>query len=164
MTRPTPILVSKTVRNLLVCAMTLVLSLLVWAVPIVLVISLGGFAVALVLSFPVHLFSRVVPRGVAILYVFLLLLVVLLLVFYVLVPLLLEQVGALISALPDLIQNVERYLLRVLEALDRKDLLPGTPENITARLEQISGRASGSSPATCSAARWVSSSGPSASP
>ena len=49
-------------------------------------------------------------------------------------PLLLEQVGALIIALPDLIENLERYLIGVLEALDRNDLLPSTPENIAARL------------------------------
>ena len=42
------------------------LVLIVWAVPIVLAISLGGFAIALVLSFPVHLFSCFVSRGVAI--------------------------------------------------------------------------------------------------
>jgi predicted PurR-regulated permease PerM len=134
MRRPTPILISKTVRNLLVCAMIAVLLLIVWMVPIVLVISLSGFAVALVLSFPVHLFSRFVPRDVAILCAFLLLLAVLLLVFYVLVPLFLEQMGALISALPGLSQNVERYLISVLKALDRRDLLPSTPENIAARL------------------------------
>jgi predicted PurR-regulated permease PerM len=114
--------------------MIAVLLLLVWAVPIVLVISLSGFAVALVLSFPVHLLSRFVPRGVAILCAFLILLAVLLVVFYILVPLFLEQMGALISALPGLIQNVERYLIGLLEALDRKDLLPSTPENIAARL------------------------------
>jgi predicted PurR-regulated permease PerM len=58
----------------------------------------------------------------------------LLLVFYVLAPLLLEQVGALISALPGQIENLEQYLIGVLEALGRKDLLPSTPENIAARL------------------------------
>jgi predicted PurR-regulated permease PerM len=50
------------------------------------------------------------------------------------VPLFLEQMGALISALPGLIQNVEHYLIKGLEALDRKDLLPSTPQNIAARL------------------------------
>ena len=134
MTRPTPIPVSKTVRNLLVFAVISVLLLIVWAVPIVLVISLAGFAVALVLSFPVHLFSRFVPRGVAIPSAFLILLAVLLLVVYVLAPLFLEQVGALIGALPGLIQNLERYLIGLLEALDKKDLLPSTPEKVAARL------------------------------
>jgi predicted PurR-regulated permease PerM len=134
MTRPTPIPVSKTVRNVIACAIVSVLLLIVWAVPIVLIIFLGGFAVALVLSFPVQLFSRVVPRGVAIPFAFFILLAVLILAFYVLAPLLLEQMGALISALPGLIQNLERYLIGVLEVLDSHDLLPTTPENIAARL------------------------------
>jgi hypothetical protein len=47
------------------------------------------------LSFPVHRFSRFVPRRVAIPFAFLILLAVLLLVVYVLAPLLLEQVGTL---------------------------------------------------------------------
>ena len=38
--------------------------------------ALAGFAIALVLSFPVHLFAQYVPRGLAILLSFLILLVV----------------------------------------------------------------------------------------
>lgn len=132
--RPTPILVSKVVRNLIILASLAVLALIVWAVPAVLVISLFGFAVALVLSFPVHLFSRIMPRSLAILLAFLILLAVLLLVFYVLVPLLLSQMGALVSALPGLIDNLEGYLIGALETLNRHDLLPSTPEDIAARL------------------------------
>src|SRR3546814_77109 len=88
--RPTPIPVSRTVRNLILFAIIGLLVLIVWAVPVVLVVSLGGFAAALVLSFPVHLFSRVMPRSLAILFAFLILLTVLLLAFYVLAPL---QIG-----------------------------------------------------------------------
>ncbi|MGZ9034187.1 MAG: AI-2E family transporter [Rhodospirillales bacterium] len=127
-------MVSKTVRNLIILATLAVLVLIVWAVPAVLVISLFGFAVALVLSFPVHLLSRIMPRGLAVLLAFLILLAVVLLVFYVLVPLLLSQMGALVSALPGLIDNLERYLIGALEALNRKGLLPSTPEDIAARL------------------------------
>jgi predicted PurR-regulated permease PerM len=132
--RPTPIPVSRTVRNLIILAVAAVLALIVWAVPVVIVVSLGGFAVALVLSFPVQLFSRAVPRSLAILLAFLILLAVLLLASYVLVPLLVAQVGALVGALPGLVQNLEHYLVRVLEALDRRDLLPSSPEDIAARL------------------------------
>jgi predicted PurR-regulated permease PerM len=131
---PTPIRVSRAVWNLIVLSIIAALLLIVWAVPVVLIISLGGFAVALVLSFPVQLFSRLIPRDLAILLSFLILLAALLLVFYVLIPLLLTQVGALISALPSLIQNLERYLIGVLEAMDRRDLLPSPPEVIAARL------------------------------
>src|SRR3546814_20834133 len=77
------------------------------------------------------------PRVLAILLAFLILLAVLLLVFYVLAPLLLTQMGALIGALPGLIQNLERYLIRALEALDRNDLLPGTPENIAVERKSV---------------------------
>ena len=132
--QPTPILVSRTVRNLIILATVAVLVLIVWAVPAVLVVSLGGFAVALVLSFPVHLFSRILPRSVAILLAFLILLAVLFLAVYVLAPLLLSQMGALVGALPGLIDNLERYLIGALEALNRRGLLPSTPEDIAARL------------------------------
>ncbi len=132
--RPTPIRISRTVWNLIVLAIIAVLMLIVWAVPAVLVVSLGGFAAALVLSFPVHLFSRVVPRELAILLAFLILLAVLLLISYGLVPLFLAQVSALISALPDLVRNLEQFLIGALEALDRNDLLPSPPEVIAARL------------------------------
>lgn len=133
---PTPIRISRTVWNLMLLSILAVLLLIVWAVPAVLVVSLGGFAVALVLSFPVHLFSRVIPRDLAILLAFLVLLAALLLVFYVLTPLLLTQVGALIGALPGLIQNLERYLIGVLAALEQRELLPSPPEAIAARLAQ----------------------------
>lgn len=132
--RPTPIRVSRVVWNLIVLAIIAMLVLIVWAVPAVLVVSLGGLAIAMVLSFPVHLFSRVMPRSLAILLAFLILLAVLLLVFYVLAPVLLAQMGALVSALPGLIQNLEQYLIGALEALDRNDFLPSTPEDIAARL------------------------------
>lgn len=110
--------------------------MILWAVPIVPAISLGGFAVALVLSFPVHFFSRFVPRTLAILLAFLILSAVLLLVFYVLVPLLVSQVGALAVALPALVQNLEQYVVRGLAVLDTKDFLPGTPEEIAARFTE----------------------------
>lgn len=98
-----------------------------------LVVSLGGFAVALVLSFPVGLFSRFVPPGLAIPLAFLILSAILLLMFYVLVPLLVSQVGALVNALPALVQNLEQYVVRGLEALDTKDFLPSTPQEIAGR-------------------------------
>lgn len=134
--RPTPIRISRAAWNLLVCALAALLVLILWAVPIVLAISLGGFAVALVLSFPVHLFSRLVPRTLAILLAFLILTAILLLVFYIVVPLLVSQVGALAGALPTLVQNLERYVVLGLEVLDTKDFLPGTPEEIAARFTE----------------------------
>lgn len=134
--KPTPIRISRTTWNLVLLALAGLLVLLLWAVPIVPAVSLAGFAVALVLSFPVHLFAQYVPRGVAILLSFLILLAVLLLVAYIVVPLLLSQAGALVAALPDLVQNLEQYLVRALQALHRRDLLPDTPEAVAARLTE----------------------------
>jgi predicted PurR-regulated permease PerM len=121
---------------LILCILVAVLVLILWTVPIVLAISLGGFAVALVLSFPVHLSSRLMPRSLAILLAFLILSAILLLVFYILVPLLVSQVGALAIALPTLAQNLEQYVVQGLEVLDTKDFLPGTPEEIAARFTE----------------------------
>jgi predicted PurR-regulated permease PerM len=39
-------------------------------------------------------------------------------------------------ALPDLVQNLERYLIRALNALHRRELLPDAPEVVAARLTQ----------------------------
>jgi len=134
--KPTPIRISKTTWNLILLALTSLLVLLLWAVPIVPAVSLAGFAVALVLSFPVHLFARYVPRGVAILLSFLILLAGLFLVAYIVVPVLLSQAGALVTVLPDLVQNLERYLILALNALHRRDLLPEAPKAVAARLTE----------------------------
>jgi predicted PurR-regulated permease PerM len=110
------------------------LILILWAVPIVPAVALAGFGVALVLSFPVHLFTQAVPRGLAILLSFLILLAVVLLAAYILLPLIVSQAGALVNALPDLVQNLEQYLVRALRVLAERDLLPDTPEAVAARL------------------------------
>lgn len=133
---PTPIRVSRPVRNLIVLTPLALLLLVFWAVPGLLVVTLGGFAVALVLSVPVQLFSRVMPRGVAIFLAFVILVAVLLLISYVLVPLFLTQVGALIAALPGLVRNLEAFLIEGLQALDSRNLLPGTPEDFATNLGQ----------------------------
>jgi predicted PurR-regulated permease PerM len=134
--RPTPIRISRTAWNLIVGAGVAVLVLIVWVVPIVLVVALGGFALALVLSFPVALFAHFLPRSLAILLAFLILLAILLFVAYVFVPILVAQAGALVGALPGLVQDLERYVIRVLEALDTRDLLSSAPEEIAARLAE----------------------------
>ena len=132
--QPTPIPISKAARNLIALVLVATLALILWAVPVVLVVALGGFAVALVLSFPVGLLSRFMPRSLAILISFLILLTVLLLASYVLLPMILSQMTALIEALPDLIGDLEQLVIGALEALDRNDLLPGTPQGVAARL------------------------------
>ncbi len=132
--RPTPIRVSRTVWNLIVIAPIALLFLIVWAVPAVLFIFLGGLALALVLSFPMALFTRILPRGLAIAIAFLVLLAILLLAAYVFVPLLVSQAAALINVLPALVQDLEFYVVRALQALDMQDFLSSTPEDIASRM------------------------------
>jgi predicted PurR-regulated permease PerM len=132
--KPTPIRISTTMWRVVLTALAVILVLVLWAVPIVPAVALAGFGMALVLSFPVHLFAQIVPRGLAILLSFLILLAVLLLVAYILLPLIVSQAGALVTALPDLVQNLEQYLVRALRALDARDLLPDAPEAVAARL------------------------------
>jgi predicted PurR-regulated permease PerM len=132
--KPTPIPISTATWRLILLGLAAVLVLILWAVPIVPAVALAGFGVALVLSFPVHLFAQVVPRGLAILLSFLILLALLLLMAYILLPLIVSQAGALAAALPDLVQNLEQYLVRALRVLDARDLLPDTPEAVAARL------------------------------
>src|SRR4051794_14882003 len=93
--KPTPIRISMTTWHLILIGLVALLALILWAVPIVPAVALAGFAVALVLSFPVHLFAQHVPRGLAILFSFLILLAVLLLLAYILLPLIVSQAGAL---------------------------------------------------------------------
>jgi predicted PurR-regulated permease PerM len=132
--KPTPIQISTITWRLILFGLAALLVLVLWAVPVVPAVALAGFAIALVLSFPVHLFARYVPRGLAILLSFLILLAVLLLLAYILLPLIVSQAGALVTALPDLVQNLEQYLVRALRALHARDLLPDTPEAVAGRL------------------------------
>ena len=131
---PIPIRISRATSKLLLLGLVTLLLLILWAVPVLPAVALAGFAVALVLSFPVQLFARFIPRGLSIALSFLILLAVLLLVAYILLPLIVSQAAALVTALPDLVQNLEQYLVRALNALDRRNLLPDSPEAVAARL------------------------------
>jgi predicted PurR-regulated permease PerM len=131
---PTPIRISRTTRNVIALATVAALVLIAWAVPAVIVVSLGGFGLALVLSFPMRLFSRMAPQGLAIALSFLLLLLVLALAFLFLVPLLVEQFGALVSAVPSLIDNLEQVMIHALDRLERNGLLPRPAEEIADRI------------------------------
>jgi predicted PurR-regulated permease PerM len=132
--KPTPIRISTTTWRFILFGLAALLVLLLWAVPIVPAVALAGFAVALVLSFPVHLFAQAVPRSLAILFSFLIMLAMLLLLAYILLPLIVSQAGALVIALPNLVQNLEQHLVRALNALHARDLLPDTPEAVAGRL------------------------------
>lgn len=132
--RPTPIPVSRTLRNLIIAALVGLMAAICWAVPVVVVVVLGGFALAIVLSFPVQLFMRLVPRGLAILISVVLVILALVLALLFLAPTIVDQVGALIRALPGLIRNLEGFTIAVLERLDANGLLPNPPEETAARI------------------------------
>lgn len=131
---PTPIRISSRTRNFILFAIVLALVLIVWAVPSVLILSLLGFASALLLSFPVGWFLRFMPRGPAMLLSLLILLAILVLALLFLVPLIVDQVTALVENLPALAQTLEEYVLAALEPLRERGLITRTPEEIASRL------------------------------
>lgn len=144
MVHPTPIRISKRTAIVLALAIVAMLVLVLWAVPSALITVVGGFALALVLSFPVRTLSRWMPRGLAILISFLAVFGVVLLVILILVPLLVLQGVALVSALPDIANNAQQYLVAGLELLDRNGLLPGTTDQALSRIgENLSDTARG---------------------
>lgn len=120
---PTPIFVSSRVLALVVGVIVLVFALMIYAAPIIPVVAFGGMALAIVLSFPVRALSRIMPRGFAILITFLVLigLVVLALVF--LVPSLLRQLGNFILIVPTIANDVNRFLLDLIQPLRERDVL-----------------------------------------
>lgn len=124
----TPIWISRRTRSWLVIAALAALLLLMYLVPTLVVLTLGGGALALVLSFPVRALSRLMRRSVAILLSFLLTVGLLVLAIAIVVPILLEQLGALVNAVPGIAQRIDEQLPSLLDRLAARGLLPQTPE------------------------------------
>jgi predicted PurR-regulated permease PerM len=144
MSRPTPIPISKRTRAALVLAAIAGLVLLGWFAPSALYIAVGGFALALLISFPVRVLSHVMPRWLAILLTYLVLVAAALLAFAILVPLLVEQLSSLIAASPDLARQADRLTRGVLlQSLADRDLLSGaSPDEVMSNLlDRLSERA-----------------------
>ena len=135
-TRPTPIRISKRTRTVLVVLCGLALILLMWFAPTVPVVLLGGFAVAMALSFPVRWLSHLMPRGLAILATFLILIGACILAFLVLVPILIVQLASLVKAAPDIAHDANSTVRALLEPLSQLGLLPGTPDQFMSNLGQ----------------------------
>ena len=112
----------------------MLLVLLLRAAPSVLVVALGGIALALVMLFPVRLLAQRLPWGWAIGLSFLLVVGLIVLGVAILVPILVQQLGALVEQAPDLLRRGEEVLHGFLEPLTRRGFLPGTPEQFLARL------------------------------
>lgn len=141
---PTPIWIPYRARTALVLAFVGLLAFAVYAAPAVPLVAAGGFVVALALSFPVRFLSRFVPRPVAILASFVLLILSALLVFSVLIPLLMDQLVALLDAAPRIADRAERTLRGVMEPMAERGLLPGTPDELLSGLaSDLFGRAEG---------------------
>jgi predicted PurR-regulated permease PerM len=120
----TPILVSKRTGVAFVVVGAAALLLLLWQAPSVLAISIGGAMLAVVLSFPVGLLSRVMPRGAAILLVFLLVASLFLALIVGFVPVLVEQLASLVDAAPGIARRLGERVPSITERLAERGLLP----------------------------------------
>jgi predicted PurR-regulated permease PerM len=112
-----------------------ILVLLFWAAPSALIILGGGTFLAVLLSIPVNAVARLLPRGLAVLAVFLVLLTLLgALLFFVLPPLV-AQLGEAITEAPTFAAQVDTFLrTEVLEPLEEQGLIP---EGVDAVLSQL---------------------------
>ncbi len=127
---PTPIRISKRTRTALILAVLVLLGLVIWRVPSVLTTVVGGFALALALSFPVRWLSRIMPRGLAILTSFLLVVGIFVLAALFLVPLVVEQFAAFVRTVPDIANTAERYLRDALNFLQDRGFLPTDSDEV----------------------------------
>jgi predicted PurR-regulated permease PerM len=133
---PTPIRISKRTRTVLLVLGGLALLLLMWFAPTVPVVLLGGFALAMALSFPVRWLSHLMPRGLAILATFLILLGAGALALLFLVPILIAQLASLVRAAPDIAREANATVRALLDPLSQLGLLPGTPDQFMSGLGQ----------------------------
>jgi predicted PurR-regulated permease PerM len=132
--RPTPIRISRRTRTVLVVLGVLVVGLIMWYSPTVPVILLGGFAVALVLSFPVRWLSHIMPRWLAMVVTFLVLVGLFLLAFLILVPILVVQLVSFVKAAPEIVAGARDTVRNLLQPLTDYGLLKGTPDEFMADL------------------------------
>jgi len=131
----TPIYISERVRNVLLGLVLFGLLLVFWVAPSALVVLLGGAFGAVLLSVPVNALSRVLPRGLSVLAVFLLLFLLAAVVVLLVLPPLLTQLGAAIAAAPDALSQVDAFLReQVLGPLQAKGLLPEGVDEVLSRL------------------------------
>jgi len=124
--RPTPIFVSSRVLIVAVAVGLGLLTLLLYAAPTVPAVALGGIALAIVLSFPVRALSHFMPRGLAILVTVLALIGLISLALFILVPLLIQQLSTLVRTTPQIANSANQLLLDVIQALDERQLVPGS--------------------------------------
>jgi predicted PurR-regulated permease PerM len=132
----TPIWISRRTRQALVVAGVATLALVLWRVPTLVSLCAGGVALAVALSFPVRTFSRVMPRSAAIASTILLAAALIGLVITVFAPIIVDQLRALVAAVPGIAGQLDARVPSVLDSLTARGLLPGTPEHVLADMQQ----------------------------
>lgn len=134
---PTPIVITRRQRNVLVGVIVLAIVLVSWFAPTVPKLVLAGGALALILSFPVRVLSRPLPRGLAIVLVMALLAVGLSLAVLILIPIAISQLAALVEDVPGLIAEADDLLRRVVTAVVARGLIdPATqPQQIIDQIQ-----------------------------
>lgn len=132
---PTPIPISPRMRTIILIALAVVVLLVLRAVPSVLQLFLGASTLALLLSFPVGLLARFMRRGWAIVFTILTLNLLILLALVVVIPLLIQQLGALIAALPQYLSDLENSVHNLLQPLRDRGVLPAQPQELTGSLQ-----------------------------
>jgi len=132
----TPIWISRRTRHALIVAGVATLALLVWRVPTLVSLSVGGAALAVALSFPVREFSRVMPRTAAIALTILLAAALIGLAITVFAPIVVDQLRALVAAVPRIAGQLDARVPSVLDWLAARGLLPDSPERVLADTQQ----------------------------
>jgi predicted PurR-regulated permease PerM len=123
-TGPTPIPISPRTRTIILISLVIASVLLLRAMPSVVGIFLGGSIIALLFSFPVRLLARYMPRGLAILLTILAANLLIILALVVFVPRLVEQLSALLDALPQYMADLESSVNSLLQPLRESGVLP----------------------------------------
>ncbi|MBA2377139.1 MAG: AI-2E family transporter [Actinomycetota bacterium] len=126
----TPIPISRRTRNILIFAAAALLLFICWMVPDALVMAIGGATLAIVLSFPVRLFGRVMPRGLAILSSFLLVIGLIALAVASIIPVIVDQLSSLIGAVPGVVMQAGDSVNDVLAPLKERGILSGSSDNL----------------------------------
>ena len=132
----TPIWISRRTRHAVMSASVAALALLLWRVPALVSLSVGSVALAVALAFPVRTFSRVMPRRAAIAFTILLAVALLVVAITVLVPVIANQLGALVTAVPGIARQLDDRVPSTLDWLAARRLLPGSPTSVLADMQQ----------------------------
>ena len=131
----TPIWISLRTRQVLIAASVGALALILWRVTTLVSLLVGGAALAIALSFPVDGLSRVMPRRVAIAVTLFFAAAIIVLAITVFAPVIADQLGALVAAVPGFAQQLDERVPSVLDSLAARGLLPGSPEHVLAETQ-----------------------------